>query len=183
MKYIITNGEKYLKQGIDMRYSVVDTPDEASMWKVREKAINVTKFCPLCKIHNLEVIESDTDNIEDEPFEYDIEQEVNRISNFVNKLQDRRALLLKLIHKEELKICDIEHAAEFQNPGAAAGYKIYKILHDCRCKRRDYKDELMQIENILKATLNVDGMKTLNKAIRNMDKRKYAPRILIELFQ
>ena len=52
-----------------------------------------------------------------------------------------------------------------------------------RLRRRDYKDELLKIDNILKATLNTNGIKTLNKAIHNMDKRKYEPRILKELFQ
>ena len=45
MQYIITNGEKYLKQGIDSRYLAVDDLNDASTWQVKEKADNVVKSC------------------------------------------------------------------------------------------------------------------------------------------
>lgn len=35
MQYIITNGEKYLKQGIDSRFLAVDNLNDASTWQVK----------------------------------------------------------------------------------------------------------------------------------------------------
>ena len=155
MKYIITNGEKYLKQNPQAGYLVVDNFSDASIWQVKEKANNVIKTCPLCRTYDMETIELTTNDIEDTPINYDLEE----------------------------KIGDIEHVAEFKNLGAAAGYKIYKLLHDCKCRRRDYKNELRQIDGILGKTLNAKGIICMKKAIKSVQEQKYEPRILKELFQ
>lgn len=183
MQYIITNGEKYLKQGMDARYSVVDNLNDASAWQIKEKADNVIKSCSLCKLYNMEAIELIVKDIEDTLVNYNLEEKIEEIERFTEQLQSRRIIVLKLIQREDLKIVDIEHAAEFQNLGAAAGYKIYKLLHDCKCRRRDYKNELRQIDGILGKTLNAKGIMSMKKAIKSVQEQKYEPRILKELFQ
>lgn len=183
MQYIITNGEKYLKQGIDSRFLAVDNLNDASTWQVKEKADNVVKSCSLCKVYNMEVIELIAKDIEDTPVSYNLEEKIKEIEKFTEELQSRRIIILKLIQREDLKIVDIEHAAEFQNLGAADGYKIYKLLHDCKCRRRDYKNELRQIDGILGKTLNTKGIICMKKARKSIQEQKYEPRILKELFQ
>jgi hypothetical protein len=183
MKYIITNGEKYLKQNPQAGYLVVDNFSDASIWQVKEKANNVIKTCPLCRTYDMETIELTTNDIEDTPINYDLEEKIGEIERFTEQLQSRRIILLKLIQREDLKIVDIEHVAEFKNLGAAAGYKIYKLLHDCKCRRRDYKNELRQIDGILGKTLNAKGIICMKKAIKSVQEQKYEPRILKELFQ
>ena len=161
----------------------MDNFSDASIWQVKEKANNVIKTCPLCRTYDMETIELTTNDIEDTPINYDLEEKIGEIERFTEQLQSRRIILLKLIQREDLKIVDIEHVAEFKNLGAAAGYKIYKLLHDCKCRRRDYKNELRQIDGILGKTLNAKGIICMKKAIKSVQEQKYEPRILKELFQ
>ena len=43
MQYIITNGEKYLKQNPQAGYLVVDNFSDASIWQVKEKGKQCNK--------------------------------------------------------------------------------------------------------------------------------------------
>ena len=87
-----------------------------------------------------------------------------------------------MIHTIELDIVDIEHAAEFYTLNASQGYKLYKMLHDTRIKRRDYKDELQKIESTLGTSIRSANMNNLEKSILGLEHRQYTPRVNKELF-
>ena len=78
MQYIITNGEKYLKQNPQAGYLVVDNFSDASIWQVKEKANNVIKTCPLCRTYDMETIELTTNDIEDTPINYEFRRKDRR---------------------------------------------------------------------------------------------------------
>ena len=107
MQYIITNGEKYLKQGIDSRYLAVDDLNDASTWQVKEKADNVVKSCSLCKVYNMEAIELIAKDIENTPVNYNLEEKIEEIEKFTEQLQSRRIIVLKLIQREDLLILNM----------------------------------------------------------------------------
>ena len=69
--------------------------------------------------------------------DYDILDKVKEISTFTKQIEERRLYLMEMIHKTDLEIVDIEHAAEFYNLNASQGYKLYRLLHDARIKRRE----------------------------------------------
>lgn len=119
-----------------------------------------------------------------EPIEldFDILDKVKEISSFTRQLENRRLYLIEEIHKIDLEIVDIEHAAEFYNLNASQGYKLYKLLHDSRIKRRTFKDELQKIELSLGTSIKSTNMEHLEKSILGLDTRKYTPRINKELF-
>lgn len=119
-----------------------------------------------------------------EPLELDfnILDKVKEISSFTRKLENRRLYLIEEMHKIDLEIVDIEHAAEFYNLNASQGYKLYKLLHDARIKRRGLKDELQKIELALGTAMKSSNMENLEKSIAGLNNRKYTPRINKELF-
>ena len=191
MSYIICNDDNYLKQYKKCRYSIVHEMSEATKWSNLTKASNVQKRNPnkLCVKYQLEVKYVSQKNSAYNPVAqqvelgYDILDKVKEISAFSKEIEERRLYLIEMIHNIDLKIVDIEHAAEFYILNAAQGYKIYKMLHDARIKRRNYKDELKKIDLSLGTSIRSKNMENLQKSIVGLDNRKYEPRVIKELFE
>ena len=191
MSYIICNDDNYLKQDKKCRYSIVHEMSEATKWSNLTKASNVQKRNPnkLCVKYQLEVKYVSQENSAYNPVAqqvelgYDILDKVKEISAFSKEIEGRRLYLIEMIHNIDLEIVDIEHAAEFYILNAAQGYKIYKMLHDARNKRRSYKDELKKIDLSLGTSIRSKNMENLQRSIVGLDNRKYEPRVIKELFE
>ena len=188
MPYILCNGDNYLVQDSYGTY-IVNTFQEASRWDKIEKArhvqINVrNKF----NRYHLDVkYVSAVNDIapvsnEDVKLDCDILQKIREICEFVNKMEMRKMYLIGEIQKANLEIVDIEHAAEFYNLNASQGYRIYKMLHDVRNKRREMKDECTKIEMVLGTSMKKANLENLEKSILGLGNRKYTPRVNAELF-
>ena len=80
------------------------------------------------------------------------------------------------------EISDIMHFIEFYNFSASDGYKLCKALKDLRLRRRKIKNELELINIVNTQSLNNVASGQTNKAINGLDEKKYAPRVLQELF-
>lgn len=92
-----------------------------------------------------------------------------------DKLTDQ----LSTVDKE---ICDILHYIEFCNLNAAQGYKVYKMIKERRIRRRSIKNELQVLDIILGKKISETATDEIEKAVAGMDKRKYEPRVMSELF-
>ena len=190
MPYIICNNDNYLKRDKNNHLSIVHTMSEATKWNDITKANNVCKnnIKKLVQTYGLEVKyvsqENKVINPIAKPIElgYDILDRVKEISEFTKQLEERRLYLMEMIHTVDLNIVDIEHAAEFYTLNASQGYKLYKMLHDARIKRRDYKDELQKIESTLGTSIRSANMNNLEKSILGLEHRQYTPRVNKELF-
>lgn len=190
MPYIICNNDNYLTQTTD-GFQIVHSMEEASIWKKIDKANNVCKNINLnnkFKNYHLSVKyisqENKVVNPPAKPIEldYDILDKVKEISTFTKQIEERRLYLMEMIHKTDLEIVDIEHADEFYNLNASQGYKLYKLLHDSRNKRREYKDELEKINLSLGTSIRSTNMENLERSIIGLEHRQYTPRINKELF-
>lgn len=190
MPYIICNDTYYLSQDKKTaRYSLVSDIDRATTWDNSRKANNVCKSLSKgLKKYGLKAqYVTQCKKIINKPAEYieldcDILEKVNEISEFSKQAEERMLWLSERLHDIELEIVDIEHAAEFYELNAAQGYKIYKMLHDARTKRREIKDELEKIKYFLGTSISSSSMENLKKSIMGLDNRKYTPRINKELF-
>ena len=198
MGYIIWDKEKekYISVVDGGWFSVVDDIERAFIWKNINKdnntmiTINKNKNF---KRHHLslslkEVIRtSSTFDIEDcEHAEIDLDGVVDmmkEISKVTSAIEKRKIFLTQEIQTCSLEITDIEHAAEFYTLSASQGYKLYKMLHDVRNRRRKYKDELSIIESALGANLNSIEMQKIENQINGLGSRKYLPRVVNELFE
>lgn len=190
MPYIICNNDNYLTQTTD-GFQIVHSMEEASIWKKIDKANNVCKNINLnnkFKNYHLSVKYISQENKVVNPpaksieLDYDILDKVKEISTFTKQIEERRLYLMEMIHKTDLEIVDIEHAAEFYNLNASQGYKLYKLLHDSRNKRREYKDELEKINLSLGTSIRSTNMENLERSIIGLEHRQYTPRINKELF-
>lgn len=190
MSYIICNNDNYLRRDGSNRFSIVHQMENATKWSNIQKVNNVCTINAkeLVQKYGLEVKyvsqENKVVNPPAKPIEldYDILDKVKEISEFTKQIEERRLYLMEMIHTVDLEIVDIEHAAEFYNLNASQGYKLYKLLHDARNRRREYKNELEKINLSLGTSIRSTNMENLQRSILGLDGRQYAPRINKELF-
>ena len=190
MPYIICNNDNYLHRNKNNHLSIVHTMEDATTWSDAQKADNICIFNAkeLVQKYGLEVKYVSQENKVVNPpakpieLEYDILDKVKEISEFTKQIEERRLYLMEMIHTVDLEIVDIEHAAEFYNLNASQGYKLYKLLHDARNRRREYKNELEKINLSLGTSIRSTNMENLQRGILGLDNRQYTPRINKELF-
>ena len=190
MPYIICNNDNYLHRNKKNHFSIVHNMEEATKFSDIQKANNVCAINvkELVQKYGLEVKyvsqENKVVNPPAKPIEldYDILDKVKEISEFTKQIEERRLYLMEMIHTVDLEIVDIEHAAEFYNLNASQGYKLYKLLHDARNRRREYKDELEKINLSLGTSIRSTNMENLERSILGLGSRQYTPRINKELF-
>ncbi|KAI4445321.1 hypothetical protein C823_007828 [Eubacterium plexicaudatum ASF492] len=84
--------------------------------------------------------------------------------------------------KSDKELLDILHIIEMEKPlDLYGGWLIYKRIRENRKKRREYKDEILIVENVLKE-INPTCLQRekVKKAIKGLIGRKYRFRIIEE---
>lgn len=112
--------------------------------------------------------------------------EMENLISFCSQLKQYLVNLNHMLSEVDKEICDIMHYIEFYNLDAAKGYKMYKMLKDCRLRRRKIKDEYEKVGAAITTLANedlIEKMKTALKQMKGLDNRLYTPRILTELFE
>ena len=110
---------------------------------------------------------------------------IEDLIGFSSQLKQYRVNLNYMLSEVDKEICDIMHYIEFNNLDAAKGYKVYKMIKDCRMRRRKIKDEHEKVNAAIQVLANdelIDKMRTALKQMRGLDQRLYTPRVLTELF-
>lgn len=107
---------------------------------------------------------------------------VSDLNGLASEALHRKDDLLKQLSKVDQELSDIAHYIEFVNLNAAQGYKAYKMIKVRRIRRRSIKNELDVLNIILSKKISETATDEIEKAIAGMDKRKYEPRVMHELF-
>ena len=94
-----------------------------------------------------------------------------------------RTILNEKLSYVDKEIADIQHYIEFSSLDAYKGYKCYKLLQECLQDRRNIKLEIERISIILEAIKREKAQKSVTDALREIDRKRYAPRILVGLFE
>ena len=186
MNYVITNGTLYIgsKGGACKQ-------NEAKIFTTKKAADNFFKSSLSKPLRNLnfKVEESELElpsaNINTQYFEVDInalQTDINNLSAKLNVLKGNKDWLLDMESEVDKEISDIMHFIEFYNFSASDGYKLCKALKDLRLRRRKIKNELELINIVNTQSLSNVASGQTNKAIDNLNDKKYTPRVLQELF-
>lgn len=186
MNYVITNGTLYIgNKGETCKQ------DKARIFADKKTADNFFKSCisKVLKNLNFHVEETNLDlpstYINAKYCEIDINElqsDINDLSSKLKLLKGNKEWLLDMQSEVDKEISDIMHFIEFYNFSASDGYKLCKALKDLRLRRRKIKNELELINIVNTQSLNNVASGQTNKAINGLDSKKYAPRILQELF-
>jgi hypothetical protein len=112
-----------------------------------------------------------------------IKEDVSLFSDTLKDLRKRKQELLDLQSEVDKEISDIYHYIELSNLNAYQGWLMYKMLQYRLKRRRVIKDELSIIKHLVKCNIDTQSLSEIQDMIKNMDNRKYTPRILSDLFK
>lgn len=114
----------------------------------------------------------------------EISEAIDNILRFSDEDFDSyKEALIKQLTEVDNEQQDLLHYIEFNSLDVFKGYKAYKMLHECRCRRREIKNKLLEFDIFKSATWDdVKDYKTVSR-INGFDERSYAPRVLTELFE
>lgn len=102
--------------------------------------------------------------------------------DILNEATEREKQLIKELEKTDKELLDYLHIIEIEKPkDLYGGWLIYKKIRENRKKRREYKDEILIVENVLKE-INPTCLQRgkVKKAIKGLIGRKYRFRIMEE---
>lgn len=102
--------------------------------------------------------------------------------DILNEAKEREKQIIKELNNTEKELLDFLHIIEIEKPkDLYGGWLIYKKIRDNRKKRREFKDELIIVENVLRE-INPSCLqrKNVKKAINGLVGRKYRFRIIEE---
>lgn len=189
MEYVITNGERYVTQlEGNGAYTTTTEPLTAKHFTSVKNAGNVLRgnagrFGKGFQIRRTDNIPSvDGGVVESEPYElpFDIVDKACDITHTVELVSKRKDYLVNELTLVDLELSDIEHAAEFYELNASQGYRLYKMLHDARVRRRKIKDELSLCTTFL--SCSIKSVDNVRRQAEGFESRAYTPRVNKELF-
>lgn len=198
-EYIITDGSRFIYRNHSGKY--VPAPSEAmadiysrrqadsifnhQLSKALKKVFHIEKYDKVPNNVKQVSVKDLENNVEKASIADNIQLWIDRVSDMNGLAVDasnRKDVLLQQLSDIDKEISDIMHYIEFSKLNAAQGYKAFKMIKDRRIKRRSIKNELNIVEVILSKKFNDSISKEIMKAVENMDKRTYEPRVLKELF-
>lgn len=121
----------------------------------------------------------------EEPAESQTEKWVSgaeTLTEFVMDAEKRKEELVGLLSEVDKEISDINHYIEFGKFNAYQGWLAFTMLQNRLRKRRKIKDELSVINQLGECKITSDMMIDIKNAIAELGNRKYAPRVLTQLF-
>lgn len=193
MEYIITDGRQYISSNGGIK--AVATIKRAGKWDL-DKANNIIKSIPTkLKMfdwkciplveHNKpkEEIKQPTKSMDDyKGLTENILEKMIDWENYIKSLQEYMTTIDSQLSLVDMEICDIRHYAEDFDLNMYQGWKLYKMLQDACRRRRKIKDERIKVEYILARNFVDCTNNAISNYIKNLDNRKYTPRVLKELF-
>lgn len=195
--YILKSDDKYVRwdqKGV----SVTTNMSQATKWKDDsiDKVIDTLKHNRILKGTKLKkILVENGKQLTDRKIEkraekpktvssdYELNESVQSLFEFVKWMKERRAYLYDQVHDCDLEIVDLNHAIEFKTLNVVEGYKLYKQLHEVSVKRREYKNEIQQIDFIMNTPINETRLDNLQKSLDKVSEKVYVPRIRPELFE
>lgn len=104
------------------------------------------------------------------------------LEEICKQLQIRKQYLNLALSVADKKRTDIEHYIELTALNASQGYRMSRMLKECLKERRDIKNEMEQIDNVLRLNIGVIDQKKIRGVMTKADKKVYSPRVLKDLF-
>lgn len=162
-------------KNIRSKYKVVDIEEETAPIMPTVREVNSTSN----KDQVVKTIASE------KPAESQTEKWVSgaeTLTEFVMDAEKRKEELVGLLSEVDKEISDINHYIEFGKFNAYQGWLAFTMLQNRLKKRRKIKDELSVINQLGECKITSDMMIDIKNAIAELGNRKYAPRVLTQLF-
>lgn len=103
-------------------------------------------------------------------------KELANVASTMSKLAEMRKTCDTEIRRAEALQLDLLHCIEFENGGHGNGAKLFSKLHNCRVRRRAFKDMLELIDNSSSVKSMEDWEASIKSTLEKREKRIYQPR-------
>lgn len=103
--------------------------------------------------------------------------------DILNEAKEREQQLIKELNETDNELLDILHIIEIdKSKDLFGGWKLYKQIRDNRKRRRNLKDEILIVKNVLREITDDSCFqrKRIKRAIDGLFTRKYAFRVVEE---
>lgn len=189
--YIGWNNQRYIETKAVKDIKCFESRDKASRVlsssiaaKIRKKYhIETMEVSPVKSVTDFEKIKSMTDKeIVDDKIGNWLDK-VDNLLELIKSISDRKQELISELQKIDFEITDIQHYIELGNFNAYNGWLSYKMLQNRLRQRRKIKDELLILNAVGSTRIEAGSVENLHKAVNGLNTRKYAPRVLNELFK
>lgn len=103
--------------------------------------------------------------------------------DILNEAEEREKQLLKELDNADKELLDLLHIIEIEkSKDLFGGWQLYKRIRNNRKERRNVKDELLIVENVLGEIKDISCLhrEKIQKAINGLFTRKYSFRIIEE---
>ena len=110
-------------------------------------------------------------------------EKFGKCGDILSEAEEREEQLLKNLKDNDRELIDILHIIEIEkSKDMFAGWQLYKRIRSNRIERRNMKDELLIVENVLEQIKNISCFhrEKIQKAIDGLFTRKYTFRIVEE---
>lgn len=185
--YVITDGKCYIGYDSDTKENII-VEDFKKAIKLKYSQINAiySRLADdLLKDGEWKIISTIEvkNDLSDVAIDIDVDAIMDSLElDFTLLVKRKKFLELELLEIER-EITDVHHAIEFYNLNVAKGYKLYKMMQEILIHRRKNKDEILKIEYILSGGIKGLTNKQTRQQFEALEKRKYRPRVLKELFE
>lgn len=113
----------------------------------------------------------------------DMEDTITDVQGKLSSIIGNYNFLSEELSRIDKSICDIEHYGEFYDCSASEGYKNFKKLSLLMRERREVKNKMEIINQLLHTNVNGLAKGIVNDSINKMHNRDYTPRVEKELFE
>lgn len=200
--YVITDGERFIYRNRQGKYVPTTGEAMADTFHSQKRAESIlhnqitkglrTSFRVECmdedsdkKIKQLSVKEVQ-DNSEKVILSEDVRYWIEKLSslNGISKeVRHRKSELEKGLRNVDNELLDLQHYIEFGKFNASEGYITCVRFKNTRLRRRSIKNEIAVLDIILDESIGGMIVEEIMKRIKELDKRRYNPRVLKELFE
>lgn len=206
--YVATDGNGTFLQTYKGRSGFGETWDveEAKKWSDKQTAINVCDGLPSMmrgRFHvvqidgptgrmtvvrrPMEIVNTIMDAVDSNPLMANTcgqwQCKIEEAMGFIVEVDNRLRELNDALSKADLELTDMEHYIEFNTLNASRGYEAYRKMHELLLRRRGIKDEIKIVSGIKSSVPSMSNFQSMLKVIRAVEKQKYKPRVLKDLFK
>ena len=129
-------------------------------------------------VETRQVLESKYENVNI----VDLSKLISEIEDKFCQIRGNKDYLNQSLSLVDQEISDIEHYIEFNKFSACEGYKLAKMLKECRLRRREIKNQLKIVEVASTHSITSLFKGTTSQALDNIQNQQYTPRVLNNLF-
>ena len=198
--YVITDGEKFLYKNCTGKYIMSRGESMAELFTKGQaeqvlknsvpKAMKIGLY--IKKLHEPDSkqiklvsnkdIRNNTETVMGTDYVENWLAKLSTLNGLVEDANKRKTELSEQLSSVDKDLVDLDHYIEFSNCNAYQGYIAYKTCRDMLRKRRSIKNEMAVLDIILDKEFGEVIVDVAKKQIAGMDKRKYQPRHMIELY-